>query len=273
MKIGIVGLPNVGKSSLFQILTKKQVNIANYPFTTIEPNIAKVAVFDKYLEKLAKLLNPERVVYPMIEFFDIAGLVKEAAKGRGLGNQFLAKIREVDLILEVVRVFKNKEIIHFEGEINPLRDMEIIASELEKAGIKKPIIYLFNGNELSLKLKELIKDKEWFLIDLLRYRQEEIDKLVNACYRKLGLITFYTIKGGKEIRGVKLKNGSNILKAAEKIHSDFLKKFIKAEVVKVDQLLELGSFKKAKEKGLTRLEGKEYIVKDKDVIEFKIFNS
>jgi hypothetical protein len=285
LSIGIVGLPNVGKSTFFQAITKKEVDIANYPFTTVEPNVAVVPVPDENLEKLAQIFNPEKVTPATIEFIDIAGLVKEAYLGKGLGNQFLAKIRETNLLVEVVRVFEDKNVSHIENSIDPERDIEIIKTELEKAGIEKPIIYVFNIAALSnflvpakyqgipLPLKE-----EMEIAELTEKEKQELgikasgslDDLIKICYQALGLITFYTIKGGKELRATKIKKGSGILEAAEKIHSDFKEKFVKAEVVDCKNLIESKGWKEAREKGLIRTEGKEYIVKDGDVIEFKI---
>lgn len=259
LSIGIVGLPNVGKSTLFQTLTKKQVDIANYPFTTIEPNVAVVPVPDKNLEKLAEIFSsqgrPETITPATIEFIDIAGLVKEAHLGKGLGNQFLAKIRETEILVEVVRNFTDESVAHIEGSIDPQRDIKIIEEELKEANIDKPIVYLFNS------------DRRIFMIE---EKPVSIDEIISFCYRVLDLITFYTIKGGKEIRATKIKRDSGILQTAEKIHSDFKEKFIKAEVISVVELIKTGGWQKAREKGLIRTEGKEYIVKDGDVIEFKI---
>jgi len=276
LSIGIIGLPNVGKST---------VDIANYPFTTINPNIALVPVPDNDLEKLGQVLKPEKITPAAIEFIDIAGLVKEAHLGKGLGNQFLAKIKETDLLLEVVRVFENPDISHIENNIDPLRDIRIIEEELKKAEIKKEIVYVFNTEPgfcfsppsqypgLVIPLKE---ELEISILSKEEKKELEIkdsgllEKLIETCYHKLDLITFYTVKGGKETRATKIKRGAGILEAAEKIHSDFKERFIRAEVVGCLDLVNAGSWVKAKEKGLVRTEGKEYIVKDKDVIEFKI---
>lgn len=289
--IGIIGLPNVGKSTLFKALTKKEVDIANYPFTTVEPNVAVVPVPDENLEKLARIIKPEKITPTTIEFIDIAGLVKEAHLGKGLGNQFLAKIRETNLLVEVVRVFLSsggvggEDIPHIYETINPERDIEIIKTELKEAGIEKPIIYVFNINPesnfsvpekyqgLAIALKE-----EMEVLELSEREREELgvkvlgllDGLIKLCYQTLGLITFYTIKGGKEVRATKIKKGTNILEAAEKIHSDFKEKFIKAEVVSCKNLTDSNSWQEARAKGLIRTQGKEYIVQDGDVIEFKI---
>jgi hypothetical protein len=284
LSIGIVGLPNVGKSTLFKTLTKKEVDIANYPFTTIEPNVAIVSVPDENLEKLSQIFKPEKVTPATIEFIDIAGLVKEAHLGKGLGNQFLAKIRETNLLVEVVRVFEDKNVPHVENSIDPARDIGIIKEELKQAGIEKPIIFVFNVKpESDFQLPEnysglAIPLKDELEISELSVQEKEeleiktsglIDDLIKTCYRALGLITFYTIKGGKETRATKIEKGTGILDAAEKIHSDFKEKFIKAEVVNYQDLLEAGGWYQAREKGLIRTEGKEYVVQDGDVIEIK----
>lgn len=255
LSIGIVGLPNVGKSTLFQELTKKQVAIANYPFTTIEPNVAVVAVPDENFAQLTGILKPEKITPAAIEFLDIAGLVKEAHKGKGLGNKFLAKIREADILVEVVRNFTDENVVHIEGSVDPQRDIKIIEEELREANIDKPTVCLFNSDNM---------------IFMIEGKPVSVDDIISFCYQTLDLITFYTIKGGKEARATKIKKGENILEAAGKIHSDFKEKFIKAEVINVNELINAGSWQKAREKGLIRTEGKEYIVQDEDVIEFKI---
>ncbi|MBU2109591.1 DUF933 domain-containing protein [Patescibacteria group bacterium] len=255
LSIGIVGLPNVGKSTLFKALTKKQVDIANFPFTTIEPNVAVVAVPDEKLDKLNEILKPEKITPATIEFIDIAGLVKNAHLGKGLGNKFLAKIREADILVEVVRSFRDENVAHIEGSVNPQRDIKIIEEELKEADINKPTVYLFNSDTRIFMIEE---------------KPVSIDEIIKFCYYTLDLITFYTIKGGKETRATKIKRDTNILDAAEKIHSDFREKFIKAEIIDVDDLINAGSWQKAREKGLVRTEGKEYIVKEGDLVEFKI---
>lgn len=268
LSIGIIGLPNVGKSTLFKALTKKQVEIANYPFTTIEPNVAIVPVPDENLEKLSAVLKPEKITPATIEFIDIAGLVKEAHLGKGLGNNFLAKIRETNILVEVVRAFEDKNVPHVENSINPERDIKIIEEELKEAEIDKPIIYFFNTDlKDELEISELSEEEK---NDLGIKSSDLLDNLIKNCYQKLDLITFYTIKGGKETRATKLKRGENILEAAEKIHSDFKEKFIKAEVINVKDLIGAGKWTRAREKGLIRTEGRDYIVQDNDVIEFKI---
>lgn len=253
LKVGIVGLPNVGKSTLFNALLKRQVSPeGNYPFTTIKPFTGVVEVPDEYLEKLAQLVKPERIVPATVTFIDIAGLVKNAHKGEGLGNEFLGHIREVDVIIHVIRAFEDSQVPHTMGNIDPGRDREIINLELEIAGIKKPII-------------------EWVNSDIGGF--DRVDDLIKEAYKTLGLITFYTIVGGHEIRAWSIKQGSTALDAAGQVHTDFAKKFIKAEVVNVDELLKTGGWHRAKEEGKMRLEGKDYVVQDKDVVEFKIGTS
>ncbi len=284
LSIGIVGLPNVGKSTLFKTLTKKEVDIANYPFTTIEPNVAVVPVPDENLEKLAQIFKPDKVTPAVIEFIDIAGLVKEAHLGKGLGDQFLAKIRETNLLVEVVRVFEDKNVSHVENSIDPKRDIEIIKTELKEANIEKPIIFVFNVRpESNFQLPKeypglTIPLKEEMEISELNDQEKKelqiktsglVNELIKNCYSELGLITFYTIKGGKETRATKIKKETNILEAAEKIHTDFKEKFIKAEIINCKDLIKFSGWQEAREKGLIRTEGKEYVVKDGDVIEFK----
>ncbi len=335
LSIGIVGLPNVGKSTLFKALTKKQVDIANYPFCTIDPNVGVVVVPDERLNKLAEFSHPEKIIPAAVEFVDIAGLVKGAAQGEGLGNKFLSHIREVDVIAEVVRTFKNEKIIHVHKTIDPKSDIEVIETELiladletlnkrmeklerdvkanDKIAIKKmeiakkikelfergkparelgfnedekflikdlnlltikPVLYVFNisgQNELNEDLKKLnhvaldIKAEE----DALEINEEEkkelglvsgIDKLIVKAYEMLGLITFFTT-GEDETRAWTIRNGSTAPEAGAAIHTDFKEKFIRAEVINWEKLIS---------GGLTRTVGKDYIVCDGDVIEFKI---
>jgi len=358
LSVGIVGLPNVGKSTLFKALTKKQINIANYPFCTIDPNVGVVKVPDERLTKLAATFHSAKVVPTIIEFVDIAGLVKGANKGEGLGNQFLARIREVDAIVQVVRVFEDKEILHIDKSVDPKRDIEVINLELimkdletvnkriekvfkeakskdkEKAKelevlkkikdylesgkplnqigfneeeIKiakelglltiKPMLIAFNnkiGSKKEIKeLKEILRClnfnvpfiqldmkleadlKELNDEDGKKYRKElsidedGVDNLIKFSYKLLNLITFFTT-GPDETRAWTVKENTKAPQAAGVIHSDFEKGFIKAEVINWEVLLKLGSWSKAAEKGLLRIEGKDYIVKDGDVIEFKI---
>jgi small GTP-binding protein len=286
LSVGIVGLPNAGKSTLFNALAARRLaETAPRPFTTINPHEAVVALSDGKLEKLSQLIKPEATVPATVTFIDIAGLVKGAHKGEGLGNQFLAKIREVDAIVQVVRVFKDESVAHVQGKIDPQEDIEIVNLELELGGITgKPVIYVFNCDENEVGTFKLaaypginIAAKlEEEMIDFSSEERKEylkelgLEKLIKKAYELLGLITFYTIKGGKEVHAWSLKNGSKAIDAAAEVHTDFAKNFIKAETINVDELLAEGGWHQAKEKGKVKLEGKDYLVKDGDVIEFKI---
>ncbi|SFR95662.1 redox-regulated ATPase YchF [Anaeromicropila populeti] len=362
MKLGIVGLPNVGKSTLFNALTKAGAESANYPFCTIDPNIGIVSVPDERLKVLGELYKSEKVVPAVIEFVDIAGLVKGASKGEGLGNQFLSNIREVDAILHVVRCFEDPNIIHVDGSVDPLRDIETInlelifsdmemverriaraskgarndktlAKEVEflervKAHLEdgnmakslvvedeeeinwlnnyqlltqKPVIYAANVMEDDLtedgasnanvkKVREFAvneksevfvicaqieqeiaelddEEKKEFLEDL-GLQEAGLEKLIRASYRLLGLISYLTA-GPQESKAWTIKVGTKAPQAAGKIHSDFERGFIRAEIVNYQNLIECGSFNAAKEKGLVRSEGKEYVVQDGDVVLFR----
>lgn len=340
LSIGILGLPNVGKSTLFKALTKKPVDISNYPFCTVEPNIGIVEVPDQRLEKLVQISNPQKTVPVIIKFVDVAGLVKGAHKGEGLGNQFLAHLRETDVLLHIVRCFPGENIAHVDGEINPQRDIETIKKELilkdletvenrlqkierdvkqrkeeaenefeilnsvkEKLNqgettteetapffllTSKPQIFLLNGQDkdISEDLKKELEKSDWLQFDL----REELDKseltdnerkelglselkleeLIKKCYQILDLITFFTIVGEEETRSWSIKRGSTILEGADKIHSDFKEKFITAEVVNWEKVVEIGDWKKCRELGLLKNVGKDYILEDGDVIEVKI---
>jgi small GTP-binding protein len=307
LQVGIVGLPNAGKSTLFNALANRRLaETAPRPFTTIDPHEAVVGVPDENLEKLSRIIKPGETIPATVTFIDIAGLVKGAHKGEGLGNQFLGKIREVDAVVHVVRAFKNENVSHQHathtlGSLEQIiEDIEIVNLELELGEIKdKPVIYVVNIDEEKIGSKEAgelidkVKDKfkgevialsaklEEEFIDLSKKEKEEyldsfkvkdsgLDRLIKSAYKLLDLITFYTIKGGKELHAWSIRKGSTAIEAAEKVHSDFAKNFIKAEVINVEELFKTGDWKQGKEKGKINLEGKDYVVKDRDVIEFKI---
>ena len=350
LSIGIVGLPNVGKSTLFKTLTKKQVLIANYPFATIDPNVGVVLVPDERVDKLAELSKSKKNIYATVDFVDIAGLVKGAATGEGLGNKFLSYIREVDAVLYVLRAFKKSDIINTQNEVNPLKEKEILDVELilkdletinkridslsgdvrqsKKEAIKenealkkakeflsqekvlieqnftddekvilngfqlltfKPRLYLLNGKdeEVGASILDIFNKNKWqyIIIDVATEFEAEglskeervgldlpsdsgTDVLVKKSYELLNLITFLTT-GEDETRAWTIKRGDAAPKAGAAIHTDFENKFVKAEVVFWKDLLEAGGYPKAREQGKLRTEGKEYVVKDGDVIEFK----
>jgi ribosome-binding ATPase YchF (GTP1/OBG family) len=270
LSIGIVGLPNVGKSTLFNALTKKSVPAENYPFCTIDPSVGIVPVPDPRLEKLSEMSKSKKTIPAVVEFVDIAGLVKGASEGAGLGNKFLSHIREVDAIIEVVRIFEDSNMIHVHEKIDPLFDIEVINMELDLAGIKKPTLYVLNTSEAAENVKkDFISLLPGPYIEVDPIFGTGLDGLIKAGYDLLNLITFFTT-GEDESRAWTTIRGATAPFAGKSIHTDFQQKFIRAEVIAYDKLIEAGSYAKAREKGWIRTEGKDYIVQDGDVVEFLI---
>ena len=290
LSIGIVGLPNVGKSTLFNALTKKGVPAENYPFCTIDPSVGIVPVPYERLTKLSEISKSNKTIPAVVEFVDIAGLVKGASEGEGLGNKFLSHIREVDAIIEVVRIFEDDSIVHVAGKLDPIFDIEVINMELKLANINKPTLYVLNTSEIYKSSPDAFAQD--FLLRNVNHSQKHIsedfraklpgpyievdpifgtglDKLIVASYDLLNLITFFTT-GEDESRAWTTIRGATAPLAGRSIHTDFRDKFIRAEVVAYEKLIEAGSFAKARERGWVRTEGKDYIVKDGDVIEFLI---
>jgi len=251
LSVGIVGMPNAGKSTLFNALLGRQIAaVAEYPFTTIEPNVGVVEVPDGRLQRLAEIVGGDvKIVPAAIKFIDIAGLVKDAHKGAGLGNQFLAKIRECQVILHVVRVFENPQVAHVMGTVDSDRDIEIINEELRQAGIVKPTFVYLNKEHPDA---------------------HTLDEIIRECYKLLDLVTMFTVEGGKQVQAWPVKRGTVVKEAVGMIHSDFRDKFIRAEVIPFEKLDTAGSYREAKAKGWVRVEGKGYQVKDGDVVTVKI---
>lgn len=284
LSIGIVGLPNVGKSTLFNALTNQSVNAENYPFATIDPNVGVVAAPDDRTEKVSRVVGSKQVLPAVLEFVDIAGLVAGAHEGKGMGNQFLAHIREVDAIIHIVRVFGGTDVVHFEGDVNPLRDFETLLNELrskdeeskEKENLlsAKPQLVLLNGTDEDVKneLTDKIKSAgyPYVVLDLQSGLDENIlTHIFELLSGLLNLITFFTANEN-EARSWFVEKGTKAPAAAEIVHTDFKDKFIKAEVIDWEKLMEADGWQRARQKGWLRIEGKDYVVRDGDVMLVKI---
>jgi len=301
LSVGIVGMPNSGKSTLFNALLKRQIaQVGEYPYTTIEPNVGVVEVPDERLREISKAVNIPKKVPVAIEFIDIAGLIRGAHKGEGLGNQFLAKIREVDVIVHVVRAFENPNVEHVGGKIDPEADIKSVNEELKLGGITKPTIFVINASEqdlstslyyynevidfvekkydsrpiiisakLEAELSELSKEDQRAYLKELGIERSAIDQVIQESYQLLNLITFFTVAKGKQVQAWPIKKGKLAIEAAEIVHSDFAKGFIVAEIVDFKKIVDCTSWHAAKEKGLVKTVGKGEKIEDGQVVEFK----
>lgn len=289
LSCGIVGLPNAGKSSLFNSLLKRQVaQIGEYPYTTIEPNVGVVEVPDERLDKIAQASKIPKKVYAGVKFIDIAGLIKGAHQGEGLGNQFLAHIREVDVVIHVVRAFENPKVTHVQGKIDPKEDVEVVNTELELGGIQKPTLYVLNVSEKDMKkdfslpfshlkisakleseLSDLEEEEQKAYLAELGVESSGLDQVILASYKLLDLITFFTIAGGKQAQAWPLRRGETALRASYLVHTDFARGFIAAEIIPFPEFEKLSSWQEAHEVGKIHTVSRDYKVEDGDIIEFK----